>query len=286
MNILVTGYNGQLANEIKTLAASYKDLHRFVYTTEKELDITQKEQVASFIDQHNIECIINCAAYTDVDGAEDDEEGAFRVNDMAVGFMAEIAQQKHIFLMHISTDYVFNGRHFKPYTEQDPTNPDSIYGKSKKAGELKILEKDAGMIIRTSWLYSATGKNFVNSIARLANEREELNVVFDQIGNPTYARDLAGAILTILETPKEKLPKGIFHYSNEGVCSWYDFALEIRNLLQLNCKIHPIESKDFPTRAARPHFSVLNKAKIKETFQIKIPYWKDSLREMLKNFKN
>ncbi len=283
MNILVTGYNGQLANEIYNLSGDYNN-GKFFFKTEKELDITKKDEAERFLLDNNIERVINCAAYTNVDNAEDEKEKAFLVNDKAVDDLATIAQSNNIYLIHISTDYVFDGTHYRPYKENDPTNPVSVYGKSKRAGEVNIMEKQAGMVVRTSWLYSHTGKNFVKSIARLAKEREELKVVYDQVGNPTYAGDLAQVLLKIITSPKNDLLYGIYHFSNEGVCSWYDFAMEIRNLLNIQCSIQPIESKDFPTKAPRPHYSVLNKAKIKSDLQIEIPYWKDSLTEMLKSF--
>ena len=284
MNILVTGFNGQLANEIYNLSGNYANDTKFFFKTEKELDITKKDEVERFLLDNNVDRIINCAAYTNVDNAEDEKEKAFLVNDKAVDDLATIAHSNDIFLIHISTDYVFDGTHYKPYKENDPTNPVSVYGKSKRAGEVNIVEKQAGMVIRTSWLYSQTGKNFVKSIARLADEREQLKVVFDQVGNPTYAHDLAEVLLKAATTHKNKLPFGIYHYSNEGVCSWYDFAMEIRNILNIQCDIQPIESKDFPTKAPRPHYSVLNKEKIKSELNIQIPYWKDSLKEMLKSF--
>ena len=286
MNILVTGFNGQLANEIYNLSEPFSGDAKFFFKTEKELDISKKDEVERFLLDNNIDRIINCAAYTNVDNAEDEKEKAFLVNDKAVDNLATIAQSINIYLIHISTDYVFDGNHYKPYKEDDPTNPVSVYGKSKRAGEVNILEKQAGMVIRTSWLYSQTGKNFVKSIARLSNEREQLKVVFDQVGNPTYAHDLAGVLLKAATTHKNNLLFGIYHYSNEGVCSWYDFAMEIRNILNIQCDIQPIESKDFPTKAPRPHYSVLNKEKIKTDLQIQIPYWKDSLKEMLKTFNN
>ncbi|MGM0497137.1 MAG: dTDP-4-dehydrorhamnose reductase [Bacteroidota bacterium] len=284
MNILVTGFNGQLAIEIYNLSEHFSDETKFFFKTEKELDITEKEETERFLLNNNIDRIINCAAYTNVDNAEDEKEKAFLVNDKAVDNLATIAQSNNIYLMHISTDYVFDGTQYKPYKEDDPTNPVSVYGKSKRAGEVNIMEKQAGMVIRTSWLYSQTGKNFVKSIARLAKERDQLKVVFDQVGNPTYARDLAEVLLKVATTSKNNLPFGIYHFSNEGVCSWYDFAMEIRNILNINCDIQPIESKDFPTKAPRPHYSVLNKEKIKSELHIEIPYWKDSLKEMLKSF--
>jgi dTDP-4-dehydrorhamnose reductase len=284
MNVLVTGHKGQLANELYDLSAQYSNLAHFYFKTEEELDITKTSAVANFLRENNINRIINCAAYTNVDQAEDEKDKAFLINDYAVKDLASIAQSYNIYLVHISTDYVFDGTNHKPYKEDDPTNPVSVYGKSKIDGEQSILEKQAGMVVRTSWLYSHTGKNFVKSIARLAKERDELKVVYDQVGNPTYAGDLAQVLLKIITSPENDLLYGIYHFSNEGVCSWYDFAMEIRNHLNLQCEIRPIESKDFPTKAPRPHYSVLNKEKIKSALQVDIPYWKDSLTEMLKSF--
>ena len=284
MNILVTGATGQLGNEIKTITENKKDENRYFYTNENQVDITKKEEIAGFTEQNDIHSIINCAAYTNVDGAEDDEDNAFLLNSKAVANLAEVAKERNLLLIHISTDYVFNGKHHLPYKETDTPNPESIYGRSKLEGENKIKELNAGIVIRTSWLYSLTGKNFVKTIARLANERDELKVVYDQIGNHTHARDLAKAIVAMIDSGKDIKKGEIYHFANEGVCSWYDFAKEITEILNLECIIYPIVSKDVPTKAKRPPYSVFNKEKIKTEFGIKIPYWKDSLKEMLKKF--
>jgi len=282
MNILVTGANGQLGSELKDLQKTgvYADF-RFRFTDVEDLDITNKKALEDFIRKHRFDAVINCAAFTDVDGAEENREAAFLINDKAVNYLAETASENQIQLIHISTDYVFDGRHYLPYKETDDPSPQSIYGKSKQAGEKAILERDAGIIIRTAWLYSPYGKNFVKTISRLSKERDELKVIYDQVGNPTYAGDLAESILKILEKQENSFTSGIYHFANEGVCSWYDLAMEIIEQEKTSCTIHPIESKDWPTIAQRPHYSVFNKAKIKNDFGITIPYWKESLKKML-----
>lgn len=253
------------------------------FTDLPQLDITNKQQIEDYTRHHNIEAIINCAAYTDVDGAENNQEQANKLNDTAVGYLAEIASKHRIQLIHISTDYVFSGQHYLPYQETDEPSPQSIYGLSKLAGEKKILENQAGIIIRTAWLYSSYGKNFVKTISSLSKEKNQLKVVYDQIGNPTAAADLVKTIFTILQNkPPKKLLTGLYHFANEGVCSWYDLAMTIAELEGNQVNIIPIESKDWPTPAKRPHYSVLNKARIKNAFDISIPYWKDSLKQMLK----
>ncbi len=285
MNILVAGANGQLGSELKELekTGSY-DGFEFHFTDVDDLDITRKEQTEQFIKQHNPDTIINCAAFTDVDGAEDNQDAAFLVNDTAVGYLSEITAENNIQLIHISTDYVFDGRHYLPYKETDEPLPQSVYGRSKRAGEIKVLDNQAGIIIRTAWLYSSYGKNFVRTISRLSKERDELKVIYDQVGNPTYAGDLAESILKILEKQQDNsIPTGIYHFANEGVCSWYDLAMAITEQENTSCTIHPIESKDWPAKAQRPHYSLFNKAKIKNDFGITIPYWKHSLKKMLQN---
>jgi len=285
MNILITGANGQLGSELKELrkTRSYNNF-RFHFTDVDDLDITHKQEVENYVQQYKIDTIINCAAYTDVDGAEENQEAAFLINETAVGYLSEIASEKQIQLIHISTDYVFDGRNYLPYKETDEPLPQSVYGRSKRAGEIKVLDNQAGIIIRTAWLYSSYGKNFVKTISRLSKERDELKVIYDQVGNPTYAGDLAESILKILEKKKEhSILTGIYHFANEGVCSWYDLAMEITEQENTSCTIHPIESKDWPAKAERPHYSLFNKAKIKNDFDITIPYWKDSLKKMLQN---
>lgn len=280
-NILVTGSNGQLGSEINNLASSYD--FNFFFTDRDSLDISNEETIKNFIRTNNINIIINCAAYTAVDKAEEDEVNADKINHLAVKYLANISKEKNIKLIHVSTDYVFNGEAFKPYVESHDTNPNGIYGKTKLDGEkaMQEINPDNSIIIRTSWVYSSFGANFVKTMLRLGKERDELGVIFDQVGTPTYARDLAKAILDIIpKINNEKVE--IYNYSNEGVLSWYDFAKEIMRMAKLDCKINPIETKEYPTPCARPHYSLLNKSKIKQTFNIEIPYWKDSLDECLK----
>lgn len=274
--ILITGANGQLGQELKNILddnATYVDVD--------ELDITNKDAVKDFCEGKGFRYIINCAAYTAVDKAEHDENTAYEVNVTGPKNLAKT----RIPLIHISTDYVFDGKNYKPYTEDDQTNPQSVYGKTKLQGEKAVMdEADTAIIIRTSWLYSVFGNNFVRTMQRLGREKDELNVIFDQIGTPTNAKDLAQAIVDIL--PKvEKGTKEIYHFSNEGVCSWYDFAKEIMALSNITCNVMPIETKDYPTPASRPFYSVLNKAKLKKDFGIKIKHWKETLAESIEGFK-
>jgi len=275
-SILVTGSNGQVGSEIKELSSDYT--YTFFFSNREELDITDKEAIEKFIKNNKIDMIINCGAYTAVDRAEDEQELADRVNHLATKNLGEVAKEHSLTLIHISTDYVFDGRNFRPYIETDNTNPNGIYGKTKLDGEraLQNINPQNSIIIRTSWVYSSFGANFVKTMLRLGKERDSLGVIFDQVGTPTYARDLARTILEIL--PKiENSDVEIYHYSNEGVLSWYDFAKEIMRMAKLECSINPIETKAYPTPATRPHYSLLNKAKIKEQFNITIPFWKDSL---------
>jgi len=281
MNLLITGSNGQLGRELQNrLSLPGSNLH---FTGREQLDITEKKALENYLKDHQIDTIVNAAAYTDVDGAEKDEKTAFLINEQGPANLASLAARYGIGLIHISTDYVFNGRNHRPYLETDPPSPQGVYGKSKRAGEQKILELKAGLIIRTAWLYSPYGKNFVKTIARLVKERDALKVVYDQVGNPTHAGDLANAIGSILSSPAARELTGIYHFANEGVCSWYDFACEIARLENPACTIRPIESKDYPTPAPRPHYSVLNKQKIKDRFSIHIPWWRESLSEMLRH---
>ena len=287
LNILVTGTNGQVGSEIRELAPLYP--YNFFFTDRESLDISNVNAVHKFIEKNSINSIINCVAYTAVDKAESDEENADKINHLAVKNLAEIAKEKNLQLIHISTDYVFDGKNYKPYTEDDDTSPNGVYGKTKLDGEKALLhvKYPAGrglknsVIIRTSWVYSSFGANFVKTMLRLGKEKESLGVIFDQVGTPTYARDLAKAILDILPNIKNDKVE-IYHYSNEGVLSWYDFAKEIMRMAKLTCKINPIETKEYPTPAQRPHYSLLNKSKIKKEFNLAIPYWKDSLDECLK----
>lgn len=281
MKILVTGAYGQLGNELKELSVNYPEW-QFLFTDVDSLDITNKQEVDVFFHENNPDFVVNCAAYTAVDKAESDEETARKVNALAPEILAGAAKSQNSGFIHISTDYVFNGKSFLPCTENDPVKPIGVYGRTKHEGEGRSLEVNSNsVIIRTSWLYSSYGNNFVKTMLRLGKEREMLKVVFDQIGTPTFAGDLAKAILQIIKFYKdepEKYSPGIYHFSNEGVASWFDFAKAIFELAQINCKVLPVLSEEFPTAAKRPHYSVLNKSKIKATFNLEIPYWKDSLK--------
>lgn len=285
-NILVTGANGQLGSEISSISSDYTDL-QFHFTDRDVLDITDKSAVENFCKKNSIDMIINCAAYTAVDRAESNEQNADAVNHLAVKNLAQTAKEQEIKLIHVSTDYVFDGKAYKPYTEGHHTNPQSVYGKTKLDGEkaLQEINPENSIIIRTSWVYSSFGNNFVKTMLRLGKERGELGLIYDQVGTPTYAADLAKAIMNILPRLDNKDVQ-IFHYSNEGVCSWYDFAKSIFELSDIECKVHPIETKEYPTPASRPYYSLLNKSKIKSSFNIEIPYWKDSLQACLQTLKD
>lgn len=272
---LVTGCNGQLGT---ALAVLLKD--KAIYIDRDDLDLTNEEAVREYFSDKDFEFVINCAAYTAVDKAESDVEVAEMVNAKAPLYLAKYGKR----VVHISTDYVFDGKGYKPYSEDDNTNPLSVYGKTKREGEKNVLEyADTAIVIRTAWLYSPHGGNFVKTMRKLGSERDSLNVIFDQVGSPTNAYDLAEAIVMALPYIKNG-EKEIYHYTNEGVCSWYDFALEIMEQSNLKCKVNPIESKDYPTPAPRPHYSVLNKGKIKQRFGISIPHWREGLRKCLKQF--
>lgn len=276
MKILITGSNGQLGNEIKALAGSYPQ-YEFLYTDVDELDIANAASVTAFFELHNPAVVINCAAYTAVDKAETDPQMAYLVNAEAPGNLARAAAASDAFMVHVSTDYVYDGRNYRPYTETDELNPVSVYGKSKIAGENAVLQANGkGVIIRTSWLYSAFGNNFVKTMMKYGKERDSLNVVFDQIGTPTYARDLAKAILDILPEAMQDTGIEVYHYSNEGVASWFDFAKLIHKIAGITCQVNPIPTKEYPLPAERPFYSVLDKTKIKKRFSIEIPYWPDS----------
>ncbi|HBZ26780.1 MAG TPA: dTDP-4-dehydrorhamnose reductase [Rikenellaceae bacterium] len=277
-NILITGAKGQLGSELKELFFGVEGDTLF-FTDVAELDITNRESVYHFLNDKNIEVIINCAAYTAVDKAEEESEICDKVNRKAPGILADEANACGALLIHISTDYVFDGVGPTPYKESMSTNPVGVYGKTKVEGELEVMRSGANyIIIRTSWLYSVYGNNFAKTILRLSSERESLNVVFDQIGTPTYAKDLAKVILLFKQRYTPQM-KGIYHFSNEGVCSWYDFALEIVKLSGRRCKVMPVTSDKFPTKAVRPPYSVLDKGKIKELLNIDIPHWRDSLAD-------
>jgi dTDP-4-dehydrorhamnose reductase len=280
-NILVTGGNGQLGSELREIAPNYQD-YNFLFTDVKALDITNHTTVVAFIESNNITVIINCAAYTAVDKAESEPVLSDTINHSAVANFAQIAKEKNIKLIHISTDYVFDGTNHKPYVETDTPNPRSTYGKTKLDGELAMQKINPvnSIIIRTSWVYSKFGNNFVKAMLRLAKSRDEISVVADQIGSPTNAADLAEAILNLL-SKIENTTVELFHYSNEGVCSWYDFAKAIFEIQNLQIKINPIETWQFPTPAKRPSYSVLNKNKIKKKYKMEVPYWRDALKECL-----
>jgi dTDP-4-dehydrorhamnose reductase len=281
MKLLITGCNGQLGNELKVLAKDYIQ-HQFTFTDIEELDISNFDTLEKYIKKNIPDCIINCAAYTAVDKAEGEKEKAFLINSVAAKNLAELSTKFNALLVHISSDYIFDGKSSKPYVETDSSNPKSLYGKTKLNGEVEIVfNAKKAIIIRTSWLYSSFGINFVKTILEKGKEKGELNVVSDQIGTPTYARDLAKTILEIIPDYHPKNNTEIYHFSNEGATSWYDFAKEILELANIKCKVNPVETKDYPTAAQRPQYSLLNKTKIKKEFNIQIPYWKDSLKECI-----
>ena len=279
-NILITGANGQLGSELRKIG--FSPLDEVFFTDVAELDITDYTAIEKFIQVHEVDTIINCAAYTAVDRAEDEPGPAAEINTQAVANLAKAAQKGDCLLIHISTDYVFDGTATTPYTEKIKTCPVSVYGKTKLAGEEAIIRSGCFyIIIRTAWLYSAFGHNFVKTILRLAEERPESNVVSDQIGTPTYAEDLAKAIVKIMANDDRVEHEGIYHYSNAGVCSWYDFAVEIVRLSGLNCRVNPVTTAEYPTKTHRPAYSVLDKTKIKHTFGVEVPEWQEALRRMM-----
>lgn len=279
MNILVTGCNGQLGNEIQLLEKG-NGKHVFFNTDVNELDITDENAINAFVDANNIDGIINCAAYTAVDKAESNEALCHTLNATAPGYLAAAMGKRGGWMVQVSTDYVFDGTKHTPYSETDPTCPDSAYGRTKLEGEQLVRQHcERAMIVRTAWLYSIFGNNFVKTMIRLGKEKTELGVIFDQIGTPTYARDLAVAIMTAVE--KGIIP-GIYHFSNEGVTSWYDFTKAIHRIAGISgCHVRPIHTEEYPTPARRPHYSVLDKTKIKATYNIEVPYWEESLAECI-----
>lgn len=283
--ILVTGGNGQLGSSLKSLS-NFNANFKLIFTDVQELDITSEEKVSEFLDKDKYYAIINCAAYTAVDKAESDKDLACLLNTQAPKFLSIQASKRGIKLIHISTDYVFDGKKNTPLKPSDNTLPNSIYGLTKLEGEKNIIKycSSGFIIIRTSWLYSEFGNNFLNTMLRLGSEKETLNVVYDQVGTPTFARDLAKTIITSLEHIQEDT-KRIFHFSNEGVCSWYDFARKIMILSKLDCNINPILSTQYPTPAPRPSYSVLDKSDIKEFLNIEIPYWEDALIECIETIR-
>jgi len=277
MNILITGCNGQLGNEMQLLEMENRQ-HTYFNTDVQELDITNREAIVKFVDEHEVDGIVNCAAYTAVDKAESNEQLCDLLNHVAPGYLAEAVERRGGWLIQVSTDYVFDGTNHKPYVETDPVCPNSVYGRTKLAGE-QAAQKACSrtMIIRTAWLYSTFGNNFVKTMIRLGNEKPELGVIFDQIGTPTYARDLAVAIMTAIN---QGVKPGVYHFSNEGVISWYDFTKAIHRIAGItSCHVRPLHTSEYPTPAARPHYSVLDKTKMKQTYGIEIPYWEESLRE-------
>lgn len=283
--ILVTGSNGQLGSELRKLSLTETSF-LWHFTDVDTLDITNPKSLESYLKLHRIQFCVNCAAYTAVDKAEDEPELAQLVNATAVKNLADACERNHATLIHISTDYVFDGMHFKPYVETDAINPVSSYGRSKAEGENILHQHNCrSVIIRTSWLYSAFGNNFVKTMLRLGKERNELRVVADQAGTPTWAADLAAAILHMLHCAQKLESKEIFHYSNEGLISWYDFAQSIMELGQLNCKVIPISSDEYPVRTKRPYYSVLDKSKFRTWAKTEVPYWKDSLVKCLEEIR-
>lgn len=278
-NVLVTGCNGQLGNEIQALSVHYPQFHYF-FTDVQELDICNESAVETYIQEQQIDVVVNCAAYTAVDKAETDVALCEQLNHKAAGFLASAIARRGGEMIHISTDYVFDGSAHIPYCETMPTCPNTVYGRTKLAGEQTVLsECPNSVVLRTSWLYSAYGNNFVKTMLRLGREKEQLGVIFDQIGTPTYARDLARVIFTVL---MDGVVPGIYHFSNEGVISWYDFTKAIHRIAGITtCKVLPLHTAEYPAPAPRPHYSVLDKTKLKETYRLEIPYWEDSLQECI-----
>lgn len=278
-NILITGSNGQLGNEMRVLSEENREYTCF-FTDVAELDICNEQAVMDFVKANDIHVIVNCAAYTAVDKAEENVELCTRLNSDAVGYLAKAAEANGAALVQISTDYVFDGTAHIPYKETDPTCPDSVYGSTKLAGEQNALTFcSRTMIVRTAWLYSTFGNNFVKTMLRLGKERESLGVIFDQIGTPTYARDLARVIFVAI---RQGIVPGIYHFSNEGVCSWYDFTKAIHRMAGIaTCRVKPLHTEEYPTPARRPHYSVLDKSKIKSTYGVEVPYWEDSLQSCM-----
>ncbi|MCW3125078.1 MAG: dTDP-4-dehydrorhamnose reductase [Bacteroidetes bacterium] len=280
--ILVTGATGQLGSEIRFLSPGYKD-YEFQYTDYSELNITNAEAVSALFAANQYYAVINCAAYTAVDKAESEKEKAYLINETGAANLAKASHEAGAKFVHISTDFIFDGTHSQPILEDDKPNPLSVYGASKLDGENAVLKANPEtLLFRTSWVYSSYGANFVKTILKLCREREGLNVIFDQIGTPTYARDLASVILSVLDKAITEKISGVFNFSNEGVASWYDFAVAIRDVAGLKTKISPIETSQYPTPAVRPKYSVLNKKKVKQTFGMEIPYWRDSLESCMK----
>ncbi len=284
--ILITGSGGQLGSEFRHLQGTL-DGWEFDFFDSRQLDVTNPESIEKALTARTYQYVINCAAYTAVDKAESDIDRAYAVNSTGAQQLAEACAKHAVKLIHISTDFVFDGKGHKPYQETDEVHPIGVYGGSKEQGERLLLEANAeAVIIRTSWLYSSFGGNFVKTMRRLGIDRPELNVIYDQVGTPTYARDLAHAIVEAIRSGKLDPAAGIFHYSNEGVASWYDFATAVMEMSGLACKVLPINTFEYPTPAARPHYSVLDKRKFKEVFGTAIPYWRDSLKACIQTLEN
>ena len=278
-NILITGANGQLGNEMRVLSAEYPE-YSYFFTDVEELNICNEQAVMDYVEDHQIHVIVNCAAYTAVDKAEEDVELCTKLNADAVGYLAKAAEAFGAEFIQISTDYVFDGTAHIPYQETEPTCPNSVYGSTKLSGEQNALTLcTRSMVIRTAWLYSTFGNNFVKTMIRLGRERDSLGVIFDQVGTPTYARDLARAIFAAI---RQEVTPGIYHFSNEGVCSWYDFTKAIHRLAGITtCNVKPLHTSEYLTKAKRPHYSVLDKTKFKHTYGIEVPYWEESLQKCI-----
>lgn len=283
--VLVTGARGQLGREIKKIRNSFQQIYTF--TDIDELDVTDKKALKDYLSSHQVDYLINCAAYTDVDGAESEPEKAMQLNRDALIYLKEcLDQYSFLRIIHISTDYVFKGDITSPLREDTPVEPISVYGKTKLEGERILADHPRALIMRTSWLFSVFGKNFVKSMINRMDQRSDLKIVYDQLGTPTYAEDLARAIMQIIsdvDTEKRDFVPGIFNYSNEGVCSWYDLAVEVCRLINCKGEVYPVETHEYPLPAKRPVYSVLNKSKIKEVYGVEVPYWRDSLEKCIKN---
>lgn len=282
-NILVTGSNGQLGNEFRLVVEEKDKINKYYFTDVADLDITNKNEVSNFLITNNIDIVVNCAAYTNVDKAEDDRENADLINHIGPKNLAEACKERNGFMIHISTDYVFDGTKNTPYTESDETKPLGVYGETKLKGENAIIDSGCEyVIIRTSWLYSSFGKNFLKTMQKLTAEKESLKVVFDQVGTPTYAGDLANVIYKIILKNDGNIKNQIYHFSNEGLCSWYDFAAAINEASGNNCKVLPCHSDEFPSKVTRPSFSVLDKTKVKNVLGIEIQHWRESMFACIK----
>jgi len=285
MKVLVTGANGQLGTSLKNRQKNFSKID-FVFTDVDELDITNEEELEAFFHHQDFDYLVNCAAYTAVDKAEEDQENAMRLNVHAVKLLARFSKKNNFKIIHISTDYIFGGKNFRPYTEEAIPEPESIYASTKYDAEKILAEfSNNAIILRTSWLYSEYGNNFVKTIIKLANEREELRIIADQIGTPTYAGDLASAIMTVINNYPKTQKTEVYHFSNQGIASWYDFAVEIVSLSRLDCNVKPIRTEEYPLPAIRPFYSVMDKRKFTDTFNIEIPHWKESLKTCISNLK-